>query len=92
MTNVDLCAVANLLAVLRGVKFGYSVLISFHVGILLIFDSAPDQFQDLVVEILYFGLSKRNAIVQIFSFECSFVSFDKYDLCLSIVLRLFCQV
>ena len=59
MTNVDLCAVANLLAVLRGVKFGYSVLISFHVGILLIFDSAPDQFQDLVVEILYFLGSLR---------------------------------
>ena len=44
-TNVDPCAVANLLEVSRGVNFGYNVLISFHVGIIIIFDSAPESIK-----------------------------------------------
>ena len=44
-TNVDPCAVANLLDVSRGVKFGCSNLISFHVGIIIIFDSAPESIK-----------------------------------------------
>ena len=43
--NVDPCAVANLLDVSRGFKFGCNNLISFHVGILMIFDSAPESIK-----------------------------------------------
>ena len=35
----------NILEVSRGVKFGCNVLISFHVGILIIFDSAPESIK-----------------------------------------------
>ena len=44
-TNVDPFAVASLLEVARGVNFGCNVLISFHVGILIIFDSAPESIK-----------------------------------------------
>ena len=44
-TNVDPCAVANLLEVSRGVNFGCNVLNSFHVGILIMFDSAPESIK-----------------------------------------------
>ena len=41
-SNVNPCSVANLLDVSRGFKFECSDLISFHVGMLMIFDSAPE--------------------------------------------------
>ena len=46
--NVDPCAVANLLDVSRGFKFGCSILISFHVGILMIIDSAPESIKNSI--------------------------------------------
>ena len=60
-----------LLAVCMGIKFGCNVLKSFQVGVLMIFDSAPESiknlFQGLVDETLYFldflremELSKKN--------------------------------
>ena len=44
-TSVDPCAVANLLAVFIGIKFGCNVFISFQVVILTIFDSAPESIK-----------------------------------------------
>ena len=44
-TNVDPCCVASLLEVARGVNFGCNVLISFHVGILIMFDSALESIK-----------------------------------------------
>ena len=90
----DPCAVATLLDVSRGVKFGCNALISFHVEILIIFDSAPqsikNQFQDLVVEILCFlGSLREMELSKCFLFVVLFVYFDKYVLCLSIVFHLF---
>ena len=41
----DPCAVASLLEVARGVNFGCNVLISFHVGMLIMFDSAPESIK-----------------------------------------------
>ena len=43
--NVYPSAVASLLEVARGVNFGCNVLISFHVGILIMFDSAPESIK-----------------------------------------------
>ena len=39
LINAEPCAVANLLAVFMGLKFGCNILISFQVEILMIFDS-----------------------------------------------------
>ena len=39
------CAVASLLAVFKGISFGCKILISFQVGILIIFDSAPESIK-----------------------------------------------
>ena len=44
-TNVDPCAVASLLDVSRGVSFGCSDFISFHVGMFIMFDSAPESIK-----------------------------------------------
>ena len=56
--KVEPCAVASLLVVFTGVSLGCRVLISFGVGIFMMFDSATESiknlFQGLVVEILYF--------------------------------------
>ena len=43
--NFDPCAVANLLEVLEGINFGFKVCISFHVGMFIIFDSAPESIK-----------------------------------------------
>ena len=40
--EVDPCAVASMLAVLKGIIFGCRLLISFQVGMLMIFNSAPE--------------------------------------------------
>ena len=92
--NVEPCAVANLLAVLIGIRVGCSVLISFQVGILIIFDSAPESFknlfQDLVVEILYFlDFLREMELSKFFLLVVLFVYFDICGLYLSSVLRLF---
>ena len=63
-------------------------------GKLRIFDSAPEsiknQFQDLEVEILYFlGSLREMGLSKFFHSVVLFVCFDKYVLCLSIVLPLF---
>ena len=72
-------------AVLIGARVGYKVLISFQVGILnnfiLLLSLLKNPFQDLVVEIHYFGLSKRNGIVQSFSLDC---------FCLYILIHVVC--
>ena len=39
------CAVASLLEVSRGVSFGCNVFISFHVGMFIMFDSAPESIK-----------------------------------------------
>ena len=39
---LSLCAVASLLAVFVGISFGCENLIFFHVGMLIIIDSAPE--------------------------------------------------
>ena len=44
-TNGDPCAVASLLEVARGVNFGCNVLISFHMGILIMIESAPESIK-----------------------------------------------
>ena len=41
LVKLDPCAVAHLLDVFEGTNFGCKVCISFHVGILNIFDSDP---------------------------------------------------
>ena len=78
MVKVDPCAVASLLVLLKGINFGCRVFVSFQVGMLMIFDSAPESIKKSVSRsglrnFLDFGLSKRNEIVQIFSFfNCGF--------------------
>ena len=42
---VDTCAVASLLEVARSVNFGCNVSISFHVGMFIMFDSAPESIK-----------------------------------------------
>ena len=49
--NFEPCAVANLLAVLIDIRVGCSVLISFQVGILVIFDSAPESIKKIYFKI-----------------------------------------
>ena len=44
----DPCAGANLLEVLEDINFGCRVCISFHVGMFIIFDSAPDSIKKSV--------------------------------------------
>ena len=60
-----------------GVILGCRILISFQVGILMIFDSAPESIKKSISrsgcwKSLYFGLSKRKGIVQIFYLGGSF--------------------
>ena len=43
--NFDQCAVASLLVVLKGINFGYIIFISFQVGMLMMFDSAPESIE-----------------------------------------------
>ena len=43
--KTDHCAVASLLVVLKGNNFGCKILISFQVGMLMMFDSAPDSIK-----------------------------------------------
>ena len=55
-------------------------MISFQVGMLIIFDSAPESIKKSILgsggyNSLLFGLSKRNKIVQIFSLGFSFCIF-----------------
>ena len=40
--NVEPCVVANLLAVFKRINFGCKILISFQVGMFIMFDSAPE--------------------------------------------------
>ena len=44
-TNVEPCAVANLLVVFIGVEIGCNTLISFQVGMLITFYSAPESIK-----------------------------------------------
>ena len=40
--KLDPCAVSSLLHVLKSSNFGCRIFISFHVGMLMMFDSAPE--------------------------------------------------
>ena len=71
--RLDHCAVANLIEFCEGNNFRCLVCISLRVGILIIFDSAPESFKKSISrsggdsKSLIFGLIKRSGIVQIFS-------------------------
>ena len=43
--KVDPCAVAGLLIVLKGINFGFKFFSSFQVGMLMMFDSAPESIK-----------------------------------------------
>ena len=45
LVKLDPCAVAYLLEVLEFINFGCKVCISFHVGMFIIFDSAPESIE-----------------------------------------------
>ena len=65
--------VVSLLVVLKGLNFGCSNFVSFQVGMLMIFDSAPESMKKSISmsgisNFLHFGFSKRSGIVQIFFF------------------------
>ena len=47
--KVESCAVASLLADFTGVSFGCKILISFQVGMLMIFDSAPESIKKSIL-------------------------------------------
>ena len=88
---------ASLLEVARGVNFGCNVLISFHVGILIILilllNQLKNQFQDLVVEILcLLDFLREMVLSKFFLWVILSVYFDKYDLCLNILFCLFPRV
>ena len=46
--KVDPCAVASLLVDLKGINFGCRTFISFHVGMLMIIDSAPESIKKYI--------------------------------------------
>ena len=77
--KVDLCAVASLLVVLKDINFACRIFISFQLGMLITFDSAPEPIKKSVsrsgvCDCLNFGLSKRSEIVRISSFcTCGFL-------------------
>ena len=48
LVMVDPCAVASLLVVLKGNNFGCRILISFQVGMFIIFDSAPESIRKFI--------------------------------------------
>ena len=79
IVKVDPCAVASLLVVLKGINWGCRILISFQVGMFIIFDSAPESIKKSisrsgVCNCFDFGLSKRIEIVHFFSFcKCVFL-------------------
>ena len=67
-------------------------MISIQVGMLIIFDSAPESiknlFQDRVVEIFYFlGFLREMALSKLFLSAVLFVNFGKSDLYLSVAFR-----
>ena len=67
-------------------------MISFQVGMLIIFDSAPESiknlFQDRVVELLYFlGFLREMGLSKFFLLAILFVYFGKCALYLSVVFR-----
>ena len=88
--KVDSCAVANLLEVFEDNNFGCKVCISFHVGILIKFDSAPESVKKSISKIsfvdwksLFFGLSKRSGFAQIFSVgSCTLFVIFVYIICI----------
>ena len=66
-----LCAVANLLEVFEGESFRCRIGVFFYVGMLIMFDSAPESFRKSFSrsgdwKFLFFRLSKRLVLSELF--------------------------
>ena len=77
--NVEPCSAASLLVIFKGIKFGCRILISVQVGIIMIFDFAPEPIKKSISRSggsLLFGLSNGNGMSKFFLLVIRFICFD----------------